>query len=540
MPPGNRKNSRRGSTAKSRQQQRATGRPRTSPGSGSGTTPGNNAAADGSAGNSIAGNGAAGLTGITPSRDVLPDLTKLDKLPPGLKAAQAPAPAGLVSAKASAPSATAAKAAKTAAAEKPAPPKAARQEPTGSKSAERGERERASRSPGRGGSEGPSRPGDSYGGGGAGEQSEPGKQPDDSDDEIPQWAAKALEELLAVTYWLNPGEEGDPFTATISFSGQRADVTGKPGSRDTFFQQETVEGIVPGSGPVAITAEIRGINSGEWTVSARPAKRAGGSQLPSQSSGASRVPWPRRIPVPADSTRRLKTSTLLFAKVPGVIRFAYPILVCLGALAGLGIVTLLLNHSHYAVLTPLLYSLAAIGAGVIGGKSWYIAVHHGRKMDGWCIQGFVAGAAIVVGAAAIAGPGVPAGVYLAAAAPALLIGMGIGRPACFWAGCCTGRPTAARWGIWSSDRRLDCRRAPAQLFEAATAFFIGVVLLVVVLLNGLPHSGPVGVAGLAAYTLVRQLILGLRAEPRTWRYGRPVTATAAVIALIASVIVLAA
>lgn len=514
MPPGNRKNSRRGSTAKSRQQ-RATGRPRTSQGGASGTTPGNNAAAGGSAGSGSAGNGGAGnggagsgradsgtvgLTGITPSRNVLPDLTKLDKLPPGLKAAKAPAPAGLVSAKASAPAATAPKpkAAKTAA-EKTAPPKPERQEPTRSKSAER----------------------------------------DDSDDEIPQWAAKALEELLAVTYWLDPGEEGDPFTATISFSGHRTDVTGKPGPRDTFFQQETVEGIVPGSGPVAITAEVRGINPGEWTVSARPAKRAGGSQFQSQSSsGPGRVPWPRRIPIPGDSAIRLKTSTLLFAKVPGVVRFAYPVLVCLGALAGLGIVTLLLSHAHYPVLTPLLYSLAAIGAGVIGGKSWYVAVHHGRKMDGWCIQGFVAGAAIVVGAAAIAGPGVPPGVYLAAAAPALLIGMGIGRPACFWAGCCTGRPTAARWGIWSSDRRLGCRRAPAQLFEAATAFFIGLVLLVVVLLNGLPHSGPVGVAGLAAYTVVRQLILGLRAEPRQWRYGRPVTATAAIIALIASVIVL--
>lgn len=462
MPPGNRKNSRRGSTAKSRQQQqRAAGRPRTSP------------------------DRPVGLTGITPAGDVLPDLAGLDKLPAGLKAAKAPAPA----------SAPAGPVTVNAAPPKTAPQKAAPQKAA----------------------------------------------PDDSDDEIPRWAAKALEELLAVTYWLDPGEQGDPFTATISFSGQRTDVTGKPGSGDTFFQQETVEPIVPGSGPVAITAEVRGINPGEWTVTARPAKRAGGSQFRSQPSAeADRVPWPRRIPVPAEGPRKLKTSSLLFAKVPGVVRFAYPTLVTLGALAGLGIVTLLLSHSHYGVLTPLLYSLAAIAAGVIGGKSWYIAVHHGRKMDGWCIQGFVAGAAVVVGAAAIAGPGVPPGVYLAAAAPALLIGMGIGRPACFWAGCCTGRPTAARWGIWSSDRRLGCRRAPAQLFEAAIAFTIGVILLIVVLLAGLPHSGPVAVAGLAAYTLIRQLILGLRAEPRQWRYGRPVTATAAVIALIASMIVLAA
>src|SRR5579859_8151387 len=85
MPPGNRKNSRRASTAKSRQQQRAAGRPRTSP------------------------DGPIGLTGITPpARDVLPDLAALDKLPAGLKAAKAsaaapappPVPAGPVTANA--------------------------------------------------------------------------------------------------------------------------------------------------------------------------------------------------------------------------------------------------------------------------------------------------------------------------------------------------------------------------------------------------------------------------------------------------------
>ncbi len=64
-------------------------------------------------------------------------------------------------------------------------------------------------------------------------------------------------------------------------------------------------------------------------------------------------------------------------------------------------------------------------------------------------------------------------------------------------------------------------------------------MLAVVLLTGLPRSGPVAVAGLAGYTLSRQFILGLRAEPRQWRYGRRVTAAAAVIALIMSAVLLA-
>ncbi len=374
---------------------------------------------------------------------------------------------------------------------------------------------------------------------------EPGTAPAGASDDLPGWAAKAVEELLTVTYWLDPGVAGDPFCATIRFSGQRAGVTGKPQPGDAFSQDVTVEGIVPGSGPVAITAEVRGINQGEWTVTPQPVGPVGSRPYKSyppvaeNPADAPRVPWPRHVAISTDPSVIVHTARLLRTKVPGIIRFAYASLVSLGVLVGLGLEALLLTHGHYSLLRPMLYSVLAIVAGVIGGKTWYVAVHKGRKFDGWCIQGFVAGAAVVVAAAAIAGPGIPAGAYLAAAAPALLIGMAIGRLGCFWAGCCTGRPIAARWGIWSSDRRLGCRRAPAQLLEALAALISGVTVLVVVLVSGLPRSGPVAIVGLAAYTLCRQFILGLRAEPRVWRYGRPVTAAAAAIALIVGAILLA-
>jgi hypothetical protein len=67
---------------------------------------------------------------------------------------------------------------------------------------------------------------------------------------------------------------------------------------------------------------------------------------------------------------------------------------------------------------------------------------------------------------------------------------------------------------------------------------VGAASLGVVLALGLPRSGAVGVIALAAYTLVRQGILGLRDEPRHWRYGRAVTASLAAAALIAGVVVL--
>jgi phosphatidylglycerol:prolipoprotein diacylglycerol transferase len=241
--------------------------------------------------------------------------------------------------------------------------------------------------------------------------------------------------------------------------------------------------------------------------------------------------------VQAGPDTTVHTASTLRSKVPGVIRYAYACLVVLGVLTGLAIEGVLLAAGHYPVLRPELLSVAAVAAGVIGGKAWYAAVS-GGKWDGWCIQGFVGGAAVVVAAVAVVGPGVPKGAFLAAATPALLIGMGIGRHACFWAGCCTGRPTASRWGIWSSDRRLGCRRMPVQLYEAWTALVVGLASLGVVLALGLPRSGAVGVIALAAYTLARQAILGFRDEPRHWRNGRALTASLAAAALIAGVVVL--
>ena len=349
--------------------------------------------------------------------------------------------------------------------------------------------------------------------------------------------------MLAVTCWVDPGEQGGPVTATVSFSGRRLDVTGKPRPGDTFTQEQTIEGIVPGSGPVAVTAEVRDINSGDWRVSARPVARPGQSLLQpyppdGQAAGDLRVPPPRRVSIPAEPGGTVHTTHLLRTKVPGISRYVYPTLVPLSVLAGLGLEAALLITGHYPVLRMMLFSLAAVAAGVAGGKAWYVAVHRGQKRDGWCIQGFVAGAAIVVVVAALVGVGIPAGVVLAVAGPALLVGMGIGRPACFWAGCCTGRPTTSRWGIWSSDRRMGCRRAPAQLTEALTALLIGLGLLAYVLVAGLPQSGPAAAAGLAAYTLARQFILGMRGEPRVWRHGRVVTAVIAAIALVVSVVLL--
>ena len=361
------------------------------------------------------------------------------------------------------------------------------------------------------------------------------------------WAERTLEPVLMPAFWFDPGDDGDPYRVVIWFSGRRAGVSGKPKPGDSFTQEVTVEGVVPGSGPVAVTAEVRGISEGDWEVTARPVKRAGSRMVrpyapaavgPAQARHSPLSP--RRVAVPAGPRATVSTAVLPFTKVPGIVRFAYTGLVLLGLLAGLGLQAVLLRGTGLPAGAPLLYSVYAVAGGLAGAKAWYIVVHRRRKLDGWCIQGFVAGAAAVAAAAPVAGLGIPAGAYYATAVPGLLIRMAIGRPGCFWAGCCTGRPTASRWGIWSSDRIVGCRRFPAQWLEALAALATGLAALAVVLSLGPGRSGPVAIAALAAYTLARQFILGLRAEPpRRSPHSGPLTAAGAAVVLATGIALLA-
>src|SRR5438309_5232295 len=79
----------------------------------------------------------------------------------------------------------------------------------------------------------------------------------------------AVQEILAVTYWFDPAPHPGPYPVTVRFSGRRVDVLGRLQSGDRFVQDETIEEVVPGSGPISLTTRVRGINPGEWLVTAR-------------------------------------------------------------------------------------------------------------------------------------------------------------------------------------------------------------------------------------------------------------------------------
>src|SRR5437660_4302903 len=79
----------------------------------------------------------------------------------------------------------------------------------------------------------------------------------------------ATQEILAVTYWFDPAPHAGPYAVTVRFSGRRVDVKGRLQPGDRFVQDETIEQVVPGSGPISLTARVRSINPGEWVVTAR-------------------------------------------------------------------------------------------------------------------------------------------------------------------------------------------------------------------------------------------------------------------------------
>ena len=358
--------------------------------------------------------------------------------------------------------------------------------------------------------------------------------------------SSVAQEILAVTYWFDPAPHPKPYPVTVRFSGRRVDVKGRMQSGDRFVQDETIEEVIPGSGPISLTTRIRGINPGSWVVTAlilEPAHSARGpreqgnaTSVAGRSGPATRL-WRRWAPS-AESNKPVRTCLIPFARVPGILPGIWGAMVMLGMVVALALQFLVVAGTHLAVGPWWAVTLVSIAVGIVGAKGWFIVLHRREhRINGWCIQGFITGATLAA-AILLVVLHVPAEVFLDTTAPGLLVAMAVGRVGCFFAGCCGGPPTASRWGVWSSDQRVGARRIPTQLLELVLAGILGLLALVAVLGHG-PAGGAFFVAGLAAYILGRQGILHLRAEPRKTRLGGLVTASLAALVLIAAVVVLA-
>jgi phosphatidylglycerol:prolipoprotein diacylglycerol transferase len=312
-------------------------------------------------------------------------------------------------------------------------------------------------------------------------------------------------------------------------------------------QGESIQAVIPESGLVSVTARVYGINAGEWSVMGElvaPPERECSRTGTHPSRGRSLRPalwsW-RRWALSPESVHALTARWARltpFDAMPAVVPGSWLGLVTLGVVIGFVFQAWLLPREHLAVDTVLPISLLAILAGAVGGKLWYIALNlrtwRRSPQEGWCIQGALVGAT-GVGIAAAALVHLPIGGLLDATTPGLFMGVTVGRLGCFFTGCCAGRPTASRFGVWCSDRRIGARRIPTQLMESLAALVIGLVALVVVLRHPLA-AGVLFLAAMAAYTLCRQPILRLRAEHRRSATAGPLTAVAAAIVLVGSIV----
>jgi phosphatidylglycerol---prolipoprotein diacylglyceryl transferase len=357
-------------------------------------------------------------------------------------------------------------------------------------------------------------------------------------------AAAAEPEALVVTGWFESGDGSAPYSATVRFTGRRADQHGMPRARDTFVQEEVIDRVLPGTGPVSITSWVYGLEPGEWSVSADLVRVATGAEA--VPSARSRPIGDRSVHPAAWSWRRWALSTrpaatlrtrwamlAPLARIPAVLPGSYPALAVLATLVAVALQSAILANEGVPVGRSLVVSLLAITSGLAGAKLWYKALHPAESLikGGWAVDGFLI-AAPVTAVASMLVLGVPLGAFLDASTPGLFFAVAIGRVGCFLTGCCAGRVTTSRWGVWSSDRRVGARRIPAQLVESAAGLVIGAVSLLPVLGETRPVHGFIFVISLGAYAVLRQAFLRLREEQRRSSRSLPLTAGAIALVLV--------
>lgn len=344
-------------------------------------------------------------------------------------------------------------------------------------------------------------------------------------------------QALVVSHWFDPGQDGEPYAATIRLTGRRLGFHGQPRPGDSFVQDDNIEDILPGSGPVSFTSWVYGLQPGEWTVTADLIRPIGHATQPAD---LGRRPRPERLSRAKWSWRRRRLTdgeanavatrwALLapLAGIPAVIPGSFTLIGSIAIGIAITIIAVLLARDGVSVASSLIVSLVALLSGLTGAKLWYAVLHPGpwrHSLGGWSVDGFLV-VAPVVAVVALLSLDLPIGTFLDAAAPGIFFAVAIGRFGCFLTGCCAGRCTRSRWGVWSSDRRIGARRIPAQLLESGSGLVIGLVSLVLVLAHVFEVSGLVFVVAVVAYFIVRQFLLRVRAERRefSWRRSRLVS-----------------
>ena len=343
-------------------------------------------------------------------------------------------------------------------------------------------------------------------------------------------AADARHEGLAVTHRFDPGATGPPHAASVRFRGRREGIGGKPQPGDTFTVEERVDRVLPGSGPVSVTTHVFGLNPGDWTVTAELVRGPGpaGSRAAAAKGGHTlpRARWSwlrwRLRDAPFGSVHTRWSPLVRLTPMPAVIHGSWTALVVVGIVIGIASLLWFLSFEGIEPGPAVIVALVAVLGGIVGGKLWYIVLRPSRwrqsLSEGWSIDGSIVGAPIAAVVAMLA-LDLPVLAFLDAGTPAFFVGVGIGRLGCFFTGCCAGRCTTSRWGIWSSDRRVGARRIPTQLMESGLGIGLAIIFGALDVSGILPVDGIVFVVGIGSYLAGRQLLLRLRSDARSSSLG---------------------
>ena len=350
-------------------------------------------------------------------------------------------------------------------------------------------------------------------------------------------------QALVTTHWFDSGDGSEPYSATVRFSGRRH-VTGPFTRRqDVFTQDERVEGIVPGTGPVSITTWAYNVPAGEWSVTAtleRDApssafgRRGASGRTADQEVRPAAWSW-RRWAVSAGAGAPVRTRWALMAPLarqPAVIPGIYTALGIMSIILAVVVQGWILGPQGVPVIRAAEASALIILAGLAGAKAWYTVLHPDESIirGGWAVDGFLVVFPLVA-ALVLSAFELPIGRVLDASTPGIFLAVAIGRVGCFLTGCCAGRCTASRWGVWSSDRRVGARRIPTQLFESVIGLAIAVGTLTLVAVNVLA-AGLVFLGAFAVYAVARQRLLRLRSEQRKSAWTLSMTAVASVLVVV--------
>jgi phosphatidylglycerol:prolipoprotein diacylglycerol transferase len=182
---------------------------------------------------------------------------------------------------------------------------------------------------------------------------------------------QVLRHVVSATCWLDPGDAGDPYPVSVRFSGRRAGAGGWSRPGDRFDHVETPGNVVPGSGPVSVTAKISEVTPGEWMVWARPDTGTARGRPPMRplpappagQPGLRRLLWSKGNPVPAGNTgTRVRTRPGAYATGPGLVPSSWAPVVAAGVVAALAAQAALAGRAHLAIATALGVSLAAASA----------------------------------------------------------------------------------------------------------------------------------------------------------------------------------